>query len=147
MSLEGRIIVASSLSPHSLNLTTELGTEVTGKGDDSWSVKNLIAADCRFGFPEGQTAQYSAIRGLWRPTLHPPQSPTDGRTLESHFCHTPISTQPTDCFKWSGELKHTPTLSFSVANLFTIIFFLPPHLSLEVNLGFKLGSHWVRGSP
>lgn len=96
-----------------------LGTESQGKKNYTWNVKTLVRV-CR------RTDSAAVLsKGLWCPTLHP-QSFTERRTLESRFSHTPISTQPTDYFKWSGELQHTPTLSCSAANLFTVIFSSSP---------------------
>lgn len=81
------------------------------------------------GFAEGQTAQHSAIEGPLMPDTPPPEL---HRTKDPGVTFLPHSHKHSAyrLFKWSGELQHTPTLSCSVANLFTVIF--SSHLSLEV---------------
>lgn len=103
-----------------------------------------FADDCRLGLQKDRQCSTVLSKGLWRPTPHP-QNFTEPRTLESHFSRAPVSIWPTDYFKWSGELKHTPPLSCSVAGLFTVIFSSSPLPGGKSR--FQAGSHWVKGSP
>lgn len=107
-------------------------------------MKNLIYSWWQVGFPEGQTAQpcYQRASEVLPSTRRASEDKGPrshiSPTLQKHSAYRLV-------FKWSGELKHTPTLSCSAASLFTV---LPtPHLRLEVSPGSKMGSHCVRGFP
>lgn len=83
--------------------------------------------------------QQSAVEGPLVPYTPPPQR---HRTKDPGVTFLPHSQKHSAyrLFQVTRRIKTRPTLSCSVANLFTVIF--SPHLSLEVSLGFKLGSHW-----
>lgn len=108
MSLEGRVEMASCLPSHSLNLDGlgECHLDHTARAWDSIG-KDRLQLECEkldsqliVGQDSRRTDSSVYCQQRACDALHSTSRVSqEGRTLESHFSPTPISTQPTDYFK------------------------------------------------